>query len=80
MKTQHFIAKIKRLILFTGIIAVYTDNHAKRINTLHGQNGDLLIVNTGDTNSYHSTIKIIFKIYLRQMIRSDLSPEICLGT
>jgi hypothetical protein len=36
--------KINLLILFREIIAVYFENHTKQINTLCGQNEELLIV------------------------------------
>jgi hypothetical protein len=32
-RTRHFITQIKWLILFTEIIAVYTENHTKQIQT-----------------------------------------------
>jgi hypothetical protein len=53
-KTQHFtITKINWLTLFKEIIAVYTENHMKHINTLCGQNSELLNVKVGGTHSYH---------------------------
>jgi hypothetical protein len=53
-KTPHFtITKINWLTLFKKIIAVYSENHAKHINTLCGQNAELLIVKAGNTYSYH---------------------------
>jgi hypothetical protein len=38
------------LILFKEIIAVYSENHMKPINTLCGQNAELLIVKAGSTS------------------------------
>jgi hypothetical protein len=49
-KTQHFsITKVSWLILFREIIAVYSENNAKPINTLCGHNAELLNVNSGGT-------------------------------
>jgi hypothetical protein len=39
------------------IIAVYTENHTKPINTPCGQNAELLIVKAGGTYSYHWALK-----------------------
>jgi hypothetical protein len=39
--------------LFREIIAVYSENHTKPINTLCGQNAELLDVKTGGAYSYH---------------------------
>jgi hypothetical protein len=45
-KTQHFsITKTNWFVLFKEIIAVYSDNHAKSINT----NSELLVVKAGST-------------------------------
>jgi hypothetical protein len=56
-KTQHFtITKINWLMLFREIIAVYSENHTRPINTLCGQNAELLIVKPG-TSSYHWVLK-----------------------
>jgi hypothetical protein len=53
-KTQHFtITKINWLTLFKEIIAVYSENHMKPIDTLCGQNTELLIVKVGGTYGYH---------------------------
>jgi hypothetical protein len=53
-KTQHFtITKINWVTLFKEILAVYSENHTKHINTLCGQNAELLIVEAGGTYSYH---------------------------
>jgi hypothetical protein len=47
-KTQHFtITKISWLTLFKKIIDFYTDNQTEPINTLCGQNAELLIVIAG---------------------------------
>jgi hypothetical protein len=52
-KTQHFtITKIIRLMCLE-IIVVCTENHMKPINTLCGQNAELLIVKADGTYSYH---------------------------
>jgi hypothetical protein len=57
-KTPHFtITKINWLTLFKEIIAVYCKNHMKRINTLCGQNAELLNVKPGGTYSYHCALK-----------------------
>jgi hypothetical protein len=57
-KTPHFtITKINWLTLFKEIIAVYGENHTKRINTLCGQNVELLNLKTGGTYSYHCALK-----------------------
>jgi hypothetical protein len=53
-KTQPVtITKINWLMLFKEIIPVYSENHMKPINTLCGQNTELLIVKAGGTYSYH---------------------------
>jgi hypothetical protein len=44
-------------MLFKKIIAVYAENHTKPINTLYGQNAELLNDKTGGTYSYHSVFK-----------------------
>jgi hypothetical protein len=57
-KTQLvFITKINWLIPFREIIAVCSVNHTKPINTLRGQNAQLLIVRAGGTYSYHWALK-----------------------
>jgi hypothetical protein len=40
-------------MLVREILAVYSDNDAKPINTLCGQNAGLLIVRAGGTYSYY---------------------------
>jgi CRISPR/Cas system-associated protein Csm6 len=53
LKTQHFtITKINWLTLFRKIIAVYSENHTKPLNTMCGQNAELLIVKAGGTYGY----------------------------
>jgi hypothetical protein len=53
-KTQPItITKISWLMLFKEIIAVYSENHVKPINTLCEQNSELLIVKAGGTYNYH---------------------------
>jgi hypothetical protein len=44
-------------MLFKEVIAVYSDSHTKPINTLCGQNAELLIIKAGGTYSYHWTLK-----------------------
>jgi hypothetical protein len=39
------------------IIAVYSENHTKHINTLCGQNAELLIVEACGAYSYHLVLK-----------------------
>jgi hypothetical protein len=48
---------IKWLMLFRGIIAVYSENHTKHTNTLCGQNTELLSVKEGGVYSYHCASK-----------------------
>jgi hypothetical protein len=45
------------LMFFNKIIAVYSEDHTKPINTLSGQNAELLMVKGGDTYSYHWILK-----------------------
>jgi hypothetical protein len=40
-------------MMFKEIIAVYTENHTKHINTLCGPNAELVIVKECGTRSYH---------------------------
>jgi hypothetical protein len=40
-------------MLFTEIIAVYSENHTKHINTPCGQNAVLYIIEASGTYSYH---------------------------
>jgi hypothetical protein len=40
-------------MLFKEIIAVYSENHMKSINTQCGQNAELLIDKAGGTYCYH---------------------------
>jgi hypothetical protein len=44
-------------MLFKEIIAVYSDNHMKHINTFGGQNAKLPIVKASGTYSYHWALK-----------------------
>jgi hypothetical protein len=46
------ITKISFLVLFREIIAVYSENHTKPINTLCGQNAELCIIKVGDAYDY----------------------------
>jgi hypothetical protein len=53
-KTQRFtITKINWLTLCKEIIAVYSENYTKYINTLCWQNANFLNVIAGGTYSYH---------------------------
>jgi hypothetical protein len=53
-KTPHFtITKISWLTLFREIIAVYTENHTKSINTLYGQNAEFLNLKAGGSYTSH---------------------------
>jgi hypothetical protein len=57
-KTQHFfITKTSWLMQFKEIITVYSENCAKPINTLCGQNAELLIIKAGGAHSYHWALK-----------------------
>jgi hypothetical protein len=57
-RTQHFtITKINWLTLFKEIIAVYTENHMKHMDTLCEQIVELLKVKAGGTYSYHWALK-----------------------
>jgi hypothetical protein len=44
---------ISRLTLIKKIIIGYCENHTKPINTLYGQNAELLNVKAGGTYGYH---------------------------
>jgi hypothetical protein len=44
-------------MLFREIIAVYSENHMKPINTLCGQNEELLVVKAGGAYNYHWFLK-----------------------
>jgi hypothetical protein len=44
-------------MLFREIIAVYSENHTKPIDTLCGNNAELLIVKAGGTYSYYWDVK-----------------------
>jgi hypothetical protein len=55
--TTRLITKINWLMLFKEIIVVCSGNHMKPINTLCGQNAELLSAKAGDTYSYHWTLK-----------------------
>jgi hypothetical protein len=57
-KTPHFtITTINWLTLFKEIIAVYSENHTKHINTLCEQNAGLLNATAGGTYGYHWVLK-----------------------
>jgi hypothetical protein len=40
-------------MLLKEVTAVYSQYHMTPINTLYGQNSQLLIITAGDTHSYH---------------------------
>jgi hypothetical protein len=44
-------------MLFKEIIAVYSENHTKSINTLYRQNAELLDVKAGGTYKHHLALK-----------------------
>ena len=50
------VIKTNQLILYTEIIAVCSQIHTKHINTLCGQNIELLNVTAGGTYSDHWTL------------------------
>jgi hypothetical protein len=54
-------------MLFGEIIAVNSENHKKPINTLCGQNSELLIVKGDGTFSYHRVLKgkLEFHMHIR---------------
>jgi hypothetical protein len=57
-KTQHFtITKTNWLTLFKDIIPVYSENHTKHINTLSGQNSELVNDEVCGTHTYHWVLK-----------------------
>jgi hypothetical protein len=57
-KTQLFtITKINWLMLFKEIIAVCSKNHTKPINTLCGQDVELISVKSGGTYRFHWALK-----------------------
>jgi hypothetical protein len=49
--------RIRWLMLFKEIVAVYLENDTKHINTLHEQDAVLQIVKVGGTYSYHWALK-----------------------
>ena len=54
-----------QLMLYKEIIAVCSQNHTKHINTLCGQNVELLCVKPSGTNSEHWGLKDKHKKYAR---------------
>jgi hypothetical protein len=42
---------------FKEIITVHSENNTKPIDTLYGQNADMLNVKAGGTYNYHSPLK-----------------------
>jgi hypothetical protein len=58
-KTQLFtITKINWLTLLKEIIDVLSENRTKHINTLRGQNAELLFIEAGGTYSYTGLLKV----------------------
>jgi lipoate-protein ligase B len=58
MKIQHVSnTEVTQLIYFREIIAVYSENHMKLINTLCGKHAELLDVKAGGTYTYHCVLK-----------------------
>jgi hypothetical protein len=45
-------------MLFKAVLAVYTENHTKPINTLRRTSVELLIVKAGGTYSYHWALNV----------------------
>jgi hypothetical protein len=57
-KIQHVsVTKINWLMLFTEIIAVYSDNNTKHVSTLRGKNAVLLITKTGGIYKCHEVLE-----------------------
>jgi hypothetical protein len=52
------ITNINLLMLFWEISSVYYENHMNPINTLCGQNEELLIVKAGGTYAYHKALNV----------------------
>jgi hypothetical protein len=63
---------IRWLVLFREKLAVCSDNHKKPINTLCGQNAELLIVEAGGTCGYHCDFKTLKENFSFQLSRSVL--------
>ena len=49
--------KTSQLMLYREIIAVFSQVHTKHVNTLYGQNVELLSVKPGGTNNDHWALK-----------------------
>jgi hypothetical protein len=57
-EAEHFtITKISWLMLFSEIIVLYAENHMKPINTLCGENVELVNVKAGGKYSNHLALK-----------------------
>jgi len=57
-RTPHFtITTINWLTLFKDVIALFSDNHAKFINTLCGQNVELLNIKADNAYSYSNAVE-----------------------
>jgi lipoate-protein ligase B len=56
---------INWLTLFREIIAVYSENHTKHMNTICEQNAELSNVQAGGTYSYHCALKGVTAPMLR---------------
>jgi hypothetical protein len=44
-------------MLFKEIIAIYSENHMKCINTIRMQNAELIFIEMGGTYSFHGALK-----------------------
>jgi hypothetical protein len=56
-KQDLSITKVSELMQFKEIVATYSNNHIKHINTPSWQNIELLKVNWGGTYSYHMLLE-----------------------
>jgi hypothetical protein len=54
---RMLIYKLCWLMLFRETGTVYSESHTNPINTLCGQNAELLIVKAGGTYTYHRPLK-----------------------
>jgi hypothetical protein len=56
---EHNVSPLQILLVnaVKEIIIVYSENHTKHINTLCGQNAEVLNVKVGGTYNYHSALK-----------------------
>jgi hypothetical protein len=63
-------------MLFREIIIVYSENHTKPMNTLCGQNAELLIIKVGGTLSYHFKGLMIISEWNRALLKTVLSDTV----